>query len=298
MTGELAKKEPGGSPFDAIRKTDAQGEFWSGRELGDVLSYKDWRNFMEAVEKAKVSCEIAGHEPGDHFGDATKMIQIGKGAERSVNDVRLSRYACYIVAMNGDPRKAQVAAAQRYFAIQTYRAETHLSPVANESDDPMIVSLQRVLEIRRSQLALEREQAELRVRQETLEAEQAELSAKMSDTAAVVTCCAGRVELVEERAERLLDLVMHKAAPTTKHTGPHPSRVALVHILDTPALLKTVLEVAPNYNGIQRALARASGCANSTVGKILGERGLVATRDGRLVKKPLPDAGRTEGGDK
>lgn len=110
----------GGSPFDAIRRVDERGEHWSARDLMIVMGYSVWRDFANAVERAKLACVHSGADADGHFADARKVSSSGPDAR----DFRLTRYAAYLVAMNGDPRKSEIAAAQTYFAVRTREAET------------------------------------------------------------------------------------------------------------------------------------------------------------------------------
>ena len=98
-------------------------EFWYARDLMALLGYDRWENFHKAIERAIDSCKASEIEPADHFRSVTKMVQIGSGAERAVKDYMLTRYACYLIAQNGDPRKEEIAFAQSYFAVQTRKQE-------------------------------------------------------------------------------------------------------------------------------------------------------------------------------
>jgi len=112
------------SPFERIKRTnDAGMEFWSSRDFAEVLGYGDYRNFEGVVEKAKLACFNSGHRIDDHFVDVTEMIEIGKGGQRPVKTILLSRYACYLAIQNADPKKEIVAQGQTYFAVQTRRQE-------------------------------------------------------------------------------------------------------------------------------------------------------------------------------
>ncbi|QXX81964.1 DNA damage-inducible protein D [Providencia sp. R33] len=111
-------------PFEDIRKTDNSGnEYWSARELAPLLDYKEWRNFQRVLNKAIQACEASHQAPSDHFVSINKMVTLGSGAQRELDDINLSRYACYLVVQNGDPSKPVIAAGQTYFALQTRRQE-------------------------------------------------------------------------------------------------------------------------------------------------------------------------------
>lgn len=98
-------------------------EFWFARDLQDLLGYSEWRNFLNVVEKARNSCKNSNHAISDHFVGVNKMVALGSGSRREIDDLILTRYACYLIAQNGDPRKEEIAFAQSYFAVQTRKQE-------------------------------------------------------------------------------------------------------------------------------------------------------------------------------
>jgi DNA-damage-inducible protein D len=112
--------------FEDASQVDEDGvEFWFARDLQQLLGYAEYRNFLAVVQKAKEACEQSGQVVGNHFVDVNKMVEIGSGAEREIENIKLTRYAAYLTAQNGDSRKREIAFAQTYFAIQTRRQEIH-----------------------------------------------------------------------------------------------------------------------------------------------------------------------------
>ena len=121
--------------FEGIKHVNEEGqEYWLARELQPILEYKQWRRFEEVMERAKLACENSGFHIEEHFADVGKMVAIGSGAERQLNDVMLSRYACYLIVMNGDPRKEVIAVGQTYFAVKTHQQEQLLTQVVHPGE--------------------------------------------------------------------------------------------------------------------------------------------------------------------
>ena len=122
MNSDVVKRHH--SIFEEMRKADENGvEFWSARELGKILEYSEYRHFLPVIDKAKIACKNSGQPIANHFEDILELVTIGSGAERQIDSVKLSRYACYLIVQNADPSKAVVANGQTYFAVQTRIAE-------------------------------------------------------------------------------------------------------------------------------------------------------------------------------
>ena len=114
----------GGRSFEELKLTNSHGaEYWSARDLQPLLGYAQWRRFEDAIKRAITSCEQSGNSPQNHFAGVGKMVELGSGSAREVDDFQLSRFACYLIAQNGDPRKPEIAHAQKYFAIQARKQE-------------------------------------------------------------------------------------------------------------------------------------------------------------------------------
>jgi len=142
-TGKKSLVEKLLARLEAAAQADDEGnEYWFARDLQTILDYKEWRNFLEVIEKAKIACNQAGYRAEHHFGDVNKMVSIGSGAGRAVEDIALSRYACYLIAQNGDSRKQSIAFAQTYFAVQARRQELRDK---EEADLPLSEDEKRVL---------------------------------------------------------------------------------------------------------------------------------------------------------
>ena len=119
--------------FEFIKKIRTDGtEFWYARELSEVLQYTEWRNFSKVLDRAKLACENSGGQIRNHFVEVNKMVAIGSNTKRQVLDYELSRYACYLIVQNGDPRKEVIALGQTYFAIQTRRQIEEMYPNVKE----------------------------------------------------------------------------------------------------------------------------------------------------------------------
>jgi DNA-damage-inducible protein D len=152
LTDEIAKQAPKRSEkiqllmesFEKAAHQDEQGEYWLARELYPLLGYASWQKFQPLIEKAKAACAEALEDTADHFNHVVQMISLGKGAEREIEDIELTRFACYLIAQNGDPTKRpEIAAAQTYFAVQTRRQE--LADIAQSQQPSLSEDERRVL---------------------------------------------------------------------------------------------------------------------------------------------------------
>jgi DNA-damage-inducible protein D len=142
--------------FEILRKVNQQGkDYWSARELSKVLGYSEFRHFLPVINKAKEACENSGQSITNHFEDILEMVKIGSGAQREVQDVSLSRYACYLIVQNADPSKPIVALGQTYFAVQTRKQElTELSDYQRlKTDEEKRLFLRNQLKVHNKQLA-------------------------------------------------------------------------------------------------------------------------------------------------
>ena len=154
MAKEISKQAM--SVFEQIRQTDENGnEFWSARDLAKVFEYSEYRHFIPAIKRAKEACINSGQQEGDHFEDILEMIELGKGAKREVDSVKLSRYACYLIVQNADPSKEVVALGQTYFAVQTRLQEIRQMDEYNrlDSEDEKRLFLRNEMAKHNTQLA-------------------------------------------------------------------------------------------------------------------------------------------------
>ena len=141
--------------FESIRQFDEEGhELWLARQLAKVLEYSEYRHFQPVIERAKDACRNSGHPVDDHFEDILDMVEIGSGAKRQIADIRLSRYACYLIVQNGDPSKPVIANGQTYFAMQTRRQELRDNEAfARLSEDEKRVAIRNELSEHNKHLA-------------------------------------------------------------------------------------------------------------------------------------------------
>ena len=141
--------------FEGIRQVDPGGnEYWLARQLAKVLDYSEYRHFLPVVDRAREACRNSGQAEADHFEDVLGMVEIGSGAKREVEDIRLSRYACYLIVQNGDPAKPLIANGQTYFAIQTRRQElANDRKFARLSEDEKRLAIRNELATHNKQLA-------------------------------------------------------------------------------------------------------------------------------------------------
>lgn len=147
--------DPSVSLFEQIRQVDPEGsEFWSARDLMPTLEYVSWQKFKNVLIKAQIACENSGFDPGNHFIQAVRMVAIGSDAKREVEDIHLSRYACYLVVQNADPSKEVVALGQTYFAVQTRRQEvSDAAAMAELTEDQRRLLLRQRIKLQNTDLA-------------------------------------------------------------------------------------------------------------------------------------------------
>lgn len=140
--------------FESIRKEADGAEYWLARDLAPVLGYEKYDNFIQVIRKARIACARSGLDEADHFADVGKMVDIGSGARREIADIRLSRYACYLIVQNGDPSKPVIAEGQTYFAVQTRRQEIRDDPAFGAlSEDERRLTLRREMAHHNTSLA-------------------------------------------------------------------------------------------------------------------------------------------------
>lgn len=162
---ESALPDPHRQSFESIRREDDGAEYWLARQLAPVLGYQDYRNFLAVVDKARTAAVNSGLDAADHFGDVTRMVGIGSGAQRELSDIRLSRYACYLIVQNGDPSKPVIADGQTYFAVQTRRQEIQDDPAFGAlSEDDRRLMLRREMAHHNTALASAASQAGVKTR--------------------------------------------------------------------------------------------------------------------------------------
>lgn len=203
-------KSASGSPFDSIRHTDDVGEYWLARELMSLLGYRQWYRFNGAIDRASLSIENTGDDPGNHIAAFANMVKRPQGGGVKELDYRLTRYACYLVAMNGDPRKPEIAAAQTYFAVKTREAEVVIPQQQDE------IAAQQA-ELARLHLELAREQQKLMA------------SAQMLDTTSpgLAALVLGKADAVVERVEVVTEVYIEREdSPPERHRGKSLAQMA------------------------------------------------------------------------
>lgn len=157
----LSSPQPTQTPFEHIRQVDEDGvEYWSARDLMVILEYASWQKFKSVLIKAQIACENSGYDPSDHFIQAVKMVAIGSDAKREVEDMHLSRYACYLIVQNADPTKEVIALGQTYFAVQTRRQEISDAEALTElSEEQRRLLLRQRIKVQNTDLATAAKQA-------------------------------------------------------------------------------------------------------------------------------------------